>query len=144
MLFIDLDGFKAINDTLGHEAGDKLLQEMGTRLADTVRSGDVVARLGGDEFVVLVQEVGEAKQVEPVARKILSALAKPMFIQGQEYGVTASIGVCMYPSDAQDDQALMKNADSAMYRAKEEGKNTCKFYQYAAPLIRPAGAPNSR
>jgi diguanylate cyclase (GGDEF)-like protein len=128
LLFIDLDRFKAINDTLGHEAGDKLLQEMGTRIKDTVRTSDVVARLGGDEFVVLVQEVGEAAQVETVARKILSTLIKPMIISGQECRVSASIGICMYPADAQTEQSLMKNADIAMYRAKEAGKNTCKFY----------------
>ena len=128
VLFIDLDRFKIINDTLGHEAGDKLLQEMGTRLTETVRSSDVVARLGGDEFVVLVQEVGEPKQVETVARKILAALIKPMFMRGQECRVTASIGICMYPADAQDEQSLMKNADIAMYRAKEEGKNTYQFF----------------
>src|SRR6266851_3998529 len=127
-LFIDLDRFKNINDTLGHDAGDKLLQEMGTRLAETVRSSDVVARLGGDEFVVLVQEVAEPKQVAAVARKILSALVEPTVIQGQECRVTASIGVCMYPSEAQNEQALMKNADIAMYRAKEDGKNNYKFY----------------
>jgi diguanylate cyclase (GGDEF)-like protein/PAS domain S-box-containing protein len=128
VLFIDLDRFKIINDTLGHDAGDKLLQEMGTRLTQTVRSSDVVARLGGDEFVVLVQEVAEPKQVAAVARKILSAFVKPMSIQGQECRVTASIGICMYPSEAQNEQALMKNADIAMYRAKEDGKNNYKFY----------------
>jgi len=128
VLFIDLDRFKIINDTLGHEAGDKLLQEMGARLSQAVRTSDVVARLGGDEFVVLVREVGEPKQVEAVARKILSALIKPMFIREQECSVTASIGICMYPADAQDEQSLMKNADIAMYRAKEEGKNTYKYY----------------
>ena len=128
VLFIDLDRFKIINDTLGHEAGDMLLKEMGTRLSQSVRSGDVVGRLGGDEFVVLIQEVSEAQQVEPVARKILSAVIKPMVIQAQECSVTASIGICMYPLDAQDEPALMKNADIAMYRAKEDGKNTYKFY----------------
>ena len=128
VLFIDLDRFKIINDTLGHGAGDKLLQEMSKRLTRTVRTSDVVARLGGDEFVVLVQEVSEAKQVEAVARKLLSAVIKPMFMQGQECRVTASIGICMYPGDAEDEQSLMKNADIAMYRAKEEGKNTYKFY----------------
>jgi diguanylate cyclase (GGDEF)-like protein/PAS domain S-box-containing protein len=128
VLFIDLDRFKNINDTLGHGAGDKLLQEMGTRLSHTVRSSDVVARLGGDEFVVLVQEVAEPKQIAAVARKILSALVEPMSIQGQECRVTASIGICMYPSEAQNEQALMKNADIAMYRAKEDGKNNYKFY----------------
>ncbi len=128
VLFIDLDRFKNINDTLGHDAGDKLLQEMGTRLTQTVRASDVVARLGGDEFVVLVQEVAEPKQVAAVARKILSALVEPMSIQGQECRLTASIGICMYPSEAQNEQALMKNADIAMYRAKEDGKNNYKFY----------------
>src|SRR5438477_286245 len=128
VLFIDLDRFKIVNDTLGHEAGDKLLQEMGRRLTQTVRSSDFVARLGGDEFVVLVQAVSNPKQVEAVARKILSALIKPIFIREQECRVTASIGVCMYPADAQDEQSLMKNADIAMYRAKDEGKNTYQFY----------------
>jgi len=127
VLFIDLDRFKVINDSLGHEAGDQLLLEVGRRLCATVRSSDVVARLGGDEFVVLVQEVGEAKQVEVVARKILSAIVKPTFIADQECRVTASIGICLYPSEAQDEQSLMKNADIAMYRAKEEGKNTYRF-----------------
>jgi diguanylate cyclase (GGDEF)-like protein/PAS domain S-box-containing protein len=128
VLFIDLDRFKNINDTLGHEAGDKLLQEMGARLTQTVRASDVVARLGGDEFVVLVQEVSEAKQVAVVARKVLSMLVKPIVIQRQECRVTASIGICMFPAEAQNEQALMKNADIAMYRAKEDGKNTYKFY----------------
>ena len=128
VLFIDLDRFKNINDTLGHEAGDRLLQEMGARLTQTVRTSDVVARLGGDEFVVLVQEVSEAKQVETVARKVLFTLVKPMVIQGQECRVTASIGICMFPAEAQDEHALMKNADIAMYRAKDEGKNTYQFY----------------
>jgi diguanylate cyclase (GGDEF)-like protein/PAS domain S-box-containing protein len=128
VLFIDLDRFKNINDTLGHEAGDKLLQEMGTRLTRTVRASDVVARLGGDEFVVLVQEVAEPKQVAAVARKVLSALVQPISIQGQECRVTASIGICIFPSEAHDEQSLMKNADIAMYRAKEDGKNNYKFY----------------
>ncbi|HEX6267778.1 MAG TPA: EAL domain-containing protein [Burkholderiales bacterium] len=128
VLFIDLDRFKVINDTLGHEAGDELLKEVAERLRNTVRSSDVVARFGGDEFVVLVQEVSEASQVEIVARKILSALMKPVFIRGEEYRVTASIGICMYPADAGDEQTLLKNADIAMYHAKDEGKNTFKFY----------------
>jgi diguanylate cyclase (GGDEF)-like protein/PAS domain S-box-containing protein len=128
VLFIDLDRFKNINDTLGHDAGDKLLQEMGSRLTRTVRASDVVARLGGDEFVVLVQEVAEPKQVAAVARKILSALEQPMSIQGQECRVTASIGICTYPSEGHNEQSLMKNADIAMYRAKEDGKNNYKFY----------------
>jgi predicted signal transduction protein with EAL and GGDEF domain len=91
-----------------------------------------VARLGGDEFVVLVQEVSETRDVEIVARKVLAALMRPVLIEGQEYRVTASVGIAMYPSDGEDEQSLMKNADIAMYSAKEEGKNTFKFYSAEA------------
>jgi predicted signal transduction protein with EAL and GGDEF domain len=98
------------------------------RLTETLRSSDVMARLGGDEFVVMVHEVGAPQQVEAVARKIMAAVIKPITIQGQECRVTASIGISMYPADADDEQSLMKNADTAMYRAKEEGKNTFRFY----------------
>ena len=128
VLFIDLDRFKLINDTLGHEAGDTLLKEMAERLKECLRASDVVARLGGDEFVVLVQEVGEVAQVTAVARKILAAAIKPMTILGHECRVTASIGIALYPGDAEDEQSLMKNADMAMYLAKEEGKNNFQFY----------------
>jgi diguanylate cyclase (GGDEF)-like protein/PAS domain S-box-containing protein len=128
VLFIDLDRFKIINDTLGHEAGDLLLQETATRLKQCLRASDVVARLGGDEFVVLLQEVGEREQAATVARKVLSAVIKPMLILGQECRVTASIGICLYPTEAQDEPTLMKNADIAMYLAKEEGKNNFQFY----------------
>jgi diguanylate cyclase (GGDEF)-like protein/PAS domain S-box-containing protein len=128
VMFIDLDRFKIINDTLGHGAGDSVLMQVGSRLNETVRTSDVVARLGGDEFVVLLQEVSERSQVSAVARKILAALVKPMTILGQECGITASIGICMYPGDAEDEQTLMKHADIAMYRAKEDGKNTFRFY----------------
>jgi len=113
---------------LGHDAGDVLLREVSRRLTETLRSSDVMARLGGDEFVVMVHEVGAPQQVEAVARKIMAAVIKPITIQGQECRVTASIGISMYPADADDEQSLMKNADTAMYRAKEEGKNTFRFY----------------
>jgi diguanylate cyclase (GGDEF)-like protein/PAS domain S-box-containing protein len=128
VLFIDLDRFKVINDTLGHEAGDVLLREMAARLRECLRASDVVARLGGDEFVVLLQEVKDPAQVSVVARNILSAVMKPVVILGQECRVTASIGVCMHPEAGQDDQAVMKNADMAMYLAKEEGKNNYQFF----------------
>jgi diguanylate cyclase (GGDEF)-like protein len=128
VMFIDLDRFKIINDTLGHEAGDKLLQEISGRLTLDLRSSDVVARLGGDEFVILVQEVSELEQVASVARKILASVMRPMILAGQECRVTTSIGICMFPGDAQDEQALMKNADMAMYLAKEQGKNNFQFY----------------
>ena len=128
LLFMDLDRFKNINDTFGHDAGDAMLQEMAKRLTQTLRTSDVVARLGGDEFVVLLQETDEEKNVAAVARKILTAVVRPVVLLGQECRVTASVGICVYPDDAQDEQSLMKNADIAMYRAKEEGKNNYKFY----------------
>ncbi len=128
VLFIDLDRFKEINDSLGHEAGDQLLREISARLKSTLRASDVVARLGGDEFVVLLQEVGDRSEVAAVARKILSAVIKPMMISGQECRVTASVGIAMFPENAQDELSLMKHADIAMYLAKEEGKNNFQFY----------------
>ena len=128
ILFIDLDRFKLINDSLGHAAGDSLLKEMSSRLSACLRASDVVARLGGDEFVVLVQGVNTPSQVATVARNILSVAIKPLEIMGQECRVTASIGICMFPDDANDEQSLMKNADMAMYLAKEEGKNNYQFY----------------
>jgi diguanylate cyclase (GGDEF)-like protein/PAS domain S-box-containing protein len=128
VLFVDLDRFKVINDTLGHQAGDQLLQTIAGRLKKTVRASDVVARLGGDEFVVLLQEVASEEQVAAAARKILSAVVRPLEIAGQECEVTASIGVSMYPADATDEHSLMKSADIAMYAAKEKGKNTFQLY----------------
>jgi diguanylate cyclase (GGDEF)-like protein len=127
VLFIDLDRFKIINDTLGHEAGDVLLREISVRLRECLRAADVVARLGGDEFVVLLQEV-DPERAASVAREILAVVMKPVVILGQECRVTASIGVCLHPDNGQDDQAIMKNADMAMYVAKEEGKNNFQFF----------------
>lgn len=128
VLFIDLDRFKFVNDTLGHEAGDQLLQEITARFKQTLRASDVIARLGGDEFVVLIPQVSDVDQVATVARKILSAALKPIVLMGQECRVTASIGVAMFPDHGEDEQTLMKNADIAMYFAKEEGKNNFQLY----------------
>jgi diguanylate cyclase (GGDEF)-like protein/PAS domain S-box-containing protein len=128
VFFIDLDRFKIINDTLGHEAGDRLLKEIARRFRSALRSVDVVGRLGGDEFVVLIEEVDDLNQVAIVAHKILSNAIKPMVLMGEECRVTASIGISIYPKDGQDEQSLMKNADIAMYFAKEEGKNNFQFY----------------
>ena len=128
VLFIDLDRFKVINDTLGHEAGDVLLREIAARLRECLRASDVVARLGGDEFVVLLQEINDPAQAAAVARNILTVVMKPVVILGQECRVTASVGVCLHPDDGQDDQSIMKNADMAMYLAKEEGKNNFQFF----------------
>jgi diguanylate cyclase (GGDEF)-like protein len=126
--FLDLDRFKQINDTLGHEAGDQLLQEVAVRLKGCVRDSDTVARLGGDEFVVLLPELEDEKYAALVAEKILAAVAKPFTLMGQEFRVTASIGISTYPQDGLDEQTLTKNADIAMYQAKAEGKNNFQFY----------------
>jgi diguanylate cyclase (GGDEF)-like protein len=126
--FIDLDRFKQINDTLGHEAGDQLLCEVATRLRGCLRDSDIVARLGGDEFVVLLAEAVEEAQVSAVAQKIVGAIAQPFGLLGQELCVTASIGISLYPQDGGDEQTLTKNADVAMYHAKESGRNVFRFY----------------
>jgi diguanylate cyclase (GGDEF)-like protein/PAS domain S-box-containing protein len=128
VLFIDLDRFKIINDTMGHDAGDQLLQEIAARLKQTLRAVDVVARLGGDEFIVLIDEVSDSSHVSTVAHKIITSIIKPLTIMKQECRITASIGISIYPKDAEDEQSLMKNADMAMYLAKEEGKNNYQFY----------------
>jgi diguanylate cyclase (GGDEF)-like protein len=131
VIFIDLDRFKIINDSLGHEAGDMLLKKLSTRLQRCVRSTDVVARLGGDEFVILLPEFEGDKSVEVIAKKMLSALFKPVTLLGQECRVSGSIGISMYPQHAQDDTSLMKCADAAMYQAKEAGKNQYRIYSEA-------------
>jgi len=126
--FLDLDRFKQINDTLGHEAGDQLLLEVASRLRTCVRDSDTVARLGGDEFVVLLPTLGEEKYAASVAQKILAIIAGPFTLIGHEFRITASIGISMFPEDGVDEQTLTKNADIAMYQAKEEGKNNFQFY----------------
>ncbi len=128
LLFIDLDRFKVINDSLGHEAGDMLLVEVAHRLRGALRASDMVARLGGDEFVVVLEETGERADIEKVACELLSALSQPMLLSGHECHTTASIGIAIYPSDGTDAQTLTKNADMAMYLAKEDGKNGFRFF----------------
>jgi diguanylate cyclase (GGDEF)-like protein/PAS domain S-box-containing protein len=128
ILFVDLDRFKLVNDTLGHDAGDQLLKQMSVRLKHCVRTGDIVARLGGDEFVVLVQNVRGREHAATVARKIVRAAGDPVIVHGQECIVSASIGISMYPADAEDDQSLMKFADMAMYLAKARGRTGYQFY----------------
>jgi diguanylate cyclase (GGDEF)-like protein len=128
LLFIDLDRFKIINDSLGHDAGDMLLVEIAGRLRSALRASDVVARLGGDEFVVILEETAERHDVERVAGELLSALSQPLQLSGHECHTTASIGIAMYPSDGADMQTLTKNADMAMYLAKEDGKNGFRFF----------------
>ena len=128
LLFIDLDGFKLVNDTLGHNAGDALLAELAARLRVTLREGDVIGRMGGDEFVVLIEEFAEAGQVAEVAKKMLETVARPFVLQAREFEVTASLGISIYPEDGKDAQTLLKNADMAMYLVKQQGKNSFRFY----------------
>jgi diguanylate cyclase (GGDEF)-like protein/PAS domain S-box-containing protein len=128
VMFIDLDGFKRINDTLGHHIGDELLKVIAGRFKGVLRSSDIVARLGGDEFVVLVQETEHQEQLMTVAEKILAAALKPVIVAGQECRVSASIGVALFPEHGDDKHTLMKHADIAMYQAKEHGKNNCRIF----------------
>jgi diguanylate cyclase (GGDEF)-like protein/PAS domain S-box-containing protein len=131
LLFVDLDRFKVINDTLGHQAGDCLLKGVAAQLKRCVRAADVVARLGGDEFVVLLEEKADANAAQSVARKLLEALAQPIAVDGADCRVTASIGIAMFPEDGQDEGALMQAADIAMYHAKDEGKNNFQYFSAA-------------
>ncbi len=128
VLFIDLDRFKIVNDSLGHEAGDLLLQEVAARLRTCVRDAGVVGRLGGDEFVVLLEDLEGTEAASEVARQILVSMHAPLTVMDHECRVTVSIGVATYPQDARDATTLMKHADMAMYLAKEEGKNNFQLY----------------
>ena len=128
ILFIDLDRFKTINDSLGHEAGDHVIVEAGRRLAGIVREGDTVARLGGDEFVVLMPDIPECSAAAVLSAKLLEALLLPMNVLGHEFSPVGSIGISIYPRDGVDSNALLKNADAAMYRAKELGRGNFQFY----------------
>ena len=128
VLFLDLDRFKQINDTLGHEAGDELLNQAAVRLKACLRESDTVARLGGDEFVVLLREIEEEYSTAAVARKIIHAVAEPFVLIGHEFRITGSVGIALYPEDGPDEQTLTKHADIAMYHAKKEGKNNFQFY----------------
>lgn len=142
-LFLDLDRFKVINDTLGHHIGDLLLKQVADRLADSVRHSDTVgrsvemkeehtlARLGGDEFTILLMNLRDVQDAGLVARRVLEALAKPFSIEGHEIFVTASIGISIFPADGDSVDALLKHADSAMYHAKEQGRNNYQYYSNA-------------
>jgi diguanylate cyclase (GGDEF)-like protein len=129
VLYLDLDGFKQINDTLGHPAGDLLLKSVARRLVGCVRASDTVCRQGGDEFVVLLSEVGQAEDAALSARRILRKIGEPHLIEGDEMHVTASIGVGVHPDDGADSQALLKAADTAMYQAKANGRQRYQFFE---------------
>jgi diguanylate cyclase (GGDEF)-like protein/PAS domain S-box-containing protein len=128
VLFLDLDNFKQINDTLGHHMGDLLLKAVGKRLSAFVRTGDTVARLGGDEFVLVLVDIAKAEDVPQIAHKILDGLSKAFDLEGVEIFITVSIGITLNPNDGEDPETLLKNADAAMYRAKEHGRNNYQFY----------------
>ncbi|HEX8611752.1 MAG TPA: EAL domain-containing protein [Telluria sp.] len=128
LMFLDLDRFKTINDSLGHHYGDKLLQAVAVRLSGCVRANDTVARLGGDEFVVLLDDVGSPSAVASVAEKMLDTMALPLDVEGQVQSVSASIGISLYPDDGLTLRELMTNADSAMYHAKKAGRANHQFF----------------
>src|SRR5216683_2356337 len=123
VLFLDLDHFKVVNDSLGHTLGDSLLREIATRLRGSVREGDVVARVGGDEFTIVLQELEKKEDAAVMAQRVLRIISEPIDIEGQRLYVTASIGITVYPDDGEDAETLLKNADNAMYRAKAVGRN---------------------
>ena len=128
LMFLDLDRFKSVNDTLGHAVGDELLKHVGNRLKSAVRAVDTVSRLGGDEFVVVLHEVSSPDDVVQVAEKILGTLALPARIEGHQLNATPSIGISMFPDDGDEIVALMKSADTAMYQAKAAGRNSFQFF----------------
>ena len=133
VVYVDLDGFKQLNDRLGHGAGDLLLKLVANRLVGAVREEDTVARLGGDEFMLVLWNVGEPDDAATVARKVIEALAQPFDIEGNSVSITASAGVGVYPVHGEDADTLTKSADQALYAAKRAGKNVCSEFQSPRP-----------
>ena len=131
VMYLDLDGFKQINDTLGHDAGDTLLSLVAARLVGTVRQVDTVARVGGDEFVIVLSELSHGKDVAELVSKVIEAVSQPYSIQGHGMNLTVSVGVSVYPTHGENVEALMKNADMALYEAKRSGKNDYRISAYA-------------
>jgi len=128
ILFLDLDGFKAVNDDLGHEAGDRLLAEVARRIGAIVRRSDTVARIGGDEFTVMLSQIGKPEDAARVARVMLERIATPVRLAGADRRIHASIGVAIHPSDGERADTLVRHADAAMYEAKKQGGNRFAFY----------------
>ncbi len=134
ILFLDLDNFKKINDSLGHEVGDLMLKGVATRLIATLREEDTVSRFGGDEFTIILENLEDAEDTSLVAQKIIKTLSEPFLYQGSKLFITTSIGITLFPEDGDSVEKLMKNADMAMYRAKEHGKNTYQFFTHEMNL----------
>jgi diguanylate cyclase (GGDEF)-like protein len=128
VMFADLDHFKRVNDSMGHQAGDRLLREAAARLSEVVREADTVARLGGDEFLLICPDIDNANSAEALAESVLEALSPPFLVDDQEFFIRASIGVALYPEDGEDAEQLLKNADVALYRAKDDGRNRFCFF----------------
>ena len=156
VLYLDLDGFKKINDTLGHGAGDLLLKEVAQRLIKTVREEDTVARMGGDEFVIALWHVTGTDYAVSVAKRAVEAVSRPYCLDGNSFSITTSVGVSIYPDHGEDAETLMESADQALYEAKRAGKNTARISgratlpgtarprpQRSAPGIPPASAPGN-
>jgi len=133
ILFLDLDGFKQVNDSLGHDVGDLLLQEVASRLKQTVRASDTVARVGGDEFNFVLNNIESGEHAALVANKIIAVLSEPFDLKGQRCQIGGSIGISVFPDDSDDLEKLIKQADSAMYLAKHSGKNNCKHFRETLP-----------
>lgn len=129
VLFVDLDGFKDVNDACGHETGDRVLQEIARRFAARTRDMDTVARIGGDEFVVVMEDLDDGRFAATLASKLLSAAAEPLVVQGRTLELTASVGISVFPGDGDDAAALIRHADTAMYAAKAAGKNQYRYYR---------------
>ena len=139
VVFVDLDRFKEVNDTMGHDAGDELLQQIAQRLAESVREGDTVARIGGDEFVLVLSDIHRPDDDGRAAEKLQRALAKPVLIRGKSVEVTASIGVSIYPEHGNSGETLLKHADMAMYQSKQTGRNSVGIYSPDLVGAEPSG-----
>jgi diguanylate cyclase (GGDEF)-like protein len=134
VMFLDLDRFKLVNDTGGHAVGDKLLQRVAERLTKTTREGDTVSRMGGDEFIVLLPEVAGVKDTCEIAERILERFRPPWVLAGHQFNVTASIGIAMYPQHGEDPETLLRNADTATYRAKDQGRDSFELFASAVDV----------